>query len=363
MGIGDCNGHDIGSRRARGQAGSGGPADSCDAGRHRCGACRCRHAGAAGRLFRHCADQVSLRGLSRQLRRDGLHRRCHCRRDRHVGGGATPNVPATKTAAGANATYSFTVNVRQPEGQPTGQGGTGNPGLDIRFAGTNPQVKAVSVKPATQPLVAYLAGDSTVCDQPVAPYTGWGQMITPAVRPGASVANYADSGEFGQLPEELGALPGAVVEGQGKRRGVHPVRAQRQADQRVGLPEQPHLHDHAGPCEGRRPGPGDPAGPPTVQRQPAHAHSTARQRPPSEPARRDALGRHGAERASDRSDHQEQDAGRVSRPVRLRTALPALISSTVSRTTPTSLNTARARWAGWCSKASASSACPWPDLR
>jgi lysophospholipase L1-like esterase len=104
-------------------------------------------------------------------------------------------LPATKTAAGATATYSFTVNVRQPEGQPTGQGGTGNPGLDIRFAGSSPQVSAVSVKPAAQPLVAYLAGDSTVCDQPVAPYTGWGQMITPAVGPGGSVANYADSGE------------------------------------------------------------------------------------------------------------------------------------------------------------------------
>ncbi|MCQ9179338.1 rhamnogalacturonan acetylesterase [Streptomyces sp. IBSBF 2953] len=104
-------------------------------------------------------------------------------------------LPATKTAAGATATYSFTVNVRQPEGQPTGQGGTGNPGLDIRFAGSGPQVSAVSVKPAAQPLVAYLAGDSTVCDQPVAPYTGWGQMITPTVGPGASVANYADSGE------------------------------------------------------------------------------------------------------------------------------------------------------------------------
>ncbi|OUC95317.1 rhamnogalacturonan acetylesterase [Streptomyces swartbergensis] len=104
-------------------------------------------------------------------------------------------LPATRTAAGAVVTYSFTINVRQPEGQPTGQGGTGNPGLDIRFTGSSPQVSAVSVKPASQPLAAYLAGDSTVCDQPVAPYTGWGQMITPAVRPGAAIANYADSGE------------------------------------------------------------------------------------------------------------------------------------------------------------------------
>ncbi|MFF8970889.1 hypothetical protein [Streptomyces sp. NPDC014995] len=104
-------------------------------------------------------------------------------------------LPATRTAAGAVATYSFTVNVRQPEGQPTGQGGTGNPGLDIRLTGSAPQLSAVSVRPATRPLVAYLAGDSTVCDQPAAPYTGWGQTITTAVRPGAVIANYADSGE------------------------------------------------------------------------------------------------------------------------------------------------------------------------
>ncbi|MEU0898839.1 GDSL-type esterase/lipase family protein [Streptomyces massasporeus] len=65
----------------------------------------------------------------------------------------------------------------------------------LRFTGAGPQVSAVSVKPAAQPVVAYLAGDSTVCDQPTAPYTGWGQMITTAVRPGAAIANYSDSGE------------------------------------------------------------------------------------------------------------------------------------------------------------------------
>ncbi|WP_069767193.1 rhamnogalacturonan acetylesterase [Streptomyces sp. LUP30] len=104
-------------------------------------------------------------------------------------------LPTTKTAAGTSATYGFTVNVRQPEGQPTGQGGTGTAGLDLRFSGTSPQVAAVSVKPAPHSLAAYLAGDSTVCDQPAAPYTGWGQMITTAVGPGAVVANYGDSGE------------------------------------------------------------------------------------------------------------------------------------------------------------------------
>jgi lysophospholipase L1-like esterase len=101
----------------------------------------------------------------------------------------------TRTAAGTLTQYSFTINVRQPEGEPTGEGGTGTPGLDIRFTGSAPQVSAVSVKPAGHPLVAYLAGDSTVCDQPAAPYTGWGQMITTAVGPGAVIANYADAGE------------------------------------------------------------------------------------------------------------------------------------------------------------------------
>jgi lysophospholipase L1-like esterase len=104
-------------------------------------------------------------------------------------------LPTTATAAGTVTTYSFTINVRQPEGEPTGEGGTGTPGLDIHFTGSAPRVSAVSVRPASHPLVAYIAGDSTVCDQPTAPYTGWGQMIPASVGPGAVIANYADAGE------------------------------------------------------------------------------------------------------------------------------------------------------------------------
>jgi len=104
-------------------------------------------------------------------------------------------MPAVSTAPGTLASYSATVNVRQPEGQPTGQGGTGTPGLDITFAGSAPKVTAIAVTPARSPLTVYLAGDSTVCDQPTEPYTGWGQMITGRVGPGAVVANYSDSGE------------------------------------------------------------------------------------------------------------------------------------------------------------------------
>jgi lysophospholipase L1-like esterase len=104
-------------------------------------------------------------------------------------------LPAVDTAAGTIRTYSLKVNVREPEGQPTGQGGSGNPGLDITFGGSTPQVTAVRVTAATNPPVVYLAGDSTVCDQATAPYTGWGQMITAHVASRAVVANYADSGE------------------------------------------------------------------------------------------------------------------------------------------------------------------------
>lgn len=92
-------------------------------------------------------------------------------------------------------THTATVNVRDPEGQPTGEGGVGTPGLTLTFDGTAPSVTSVSVTAASRPLVAYIAGDSTVCDQILAPYTGWGQMLTASVGRGAVIANYADSGE------------------------------------------------------------------------------------------------------------------------------------------------------------------------
>ncbi|MEV0569475.1 GDSL-type esterase/lipase family protein [Dactylosporangium sp. NPDC050588] len=104
-------------------------------------------------------------------------------------------LPAVSTAAGTITRHQFTVNVRQPEGQPTGQGGTGNPGLDITFAGAAPRLSGLTIQQAANPLAVYLACDSTVCDQPAAPYPGWGQILPTHVTPGTVVANYADSGE------------------------------------------------------------------------------------------------------------------------------------------------------------------------
>lgn len=102
-------------------------------------------------------------------------------------------LPETATAAGRTVIRSFTVNVRTPEGEPTGPDGT--PGLDLTLGGTAPALAGISVKPAHHARQIFLIGDSTVCDQPGDPYSGWGQQLPQFLRKGVSVANYADSGE------------------------------------------------------------------------------------------------------------------------------------------------------------------------
>jgi lysophospholipase L1-like esterase len=105
---------------------------------------------------------------------------------------------ATVTAAGATQRFSFTVNVRQPEGQPIQDVPAGTPGLDLYFlgnAGAPPQLSGIGYAAATTPFVIYIAGDSTVCDQTDPEYGGWGQQLPPYFNYPVSVANYADSGE------------------------------------------------------------------------------------------------------------------------------------------------------------------------
>ncbi|GAA2308233.1 rhamnogalacturonan acetylesterase [Streptomyces hawaiiensis] len=115
-------------------------------------------------------------------------------------------LPETAAPAGKRVTRSFTVNVRTPEGEPTGPEGT--PGLDLRLGGTAPALAGIEVRRARLPRAhdsapagrtpvrqIFLVGDSTVCDQPGDPYSGWGQQLPQYLRKGVSVANYADSGE------------------------------------------------------------------------------------------------------------------------------------------------------------------------
>ncbi|GGV74130.1 rhamnogalacturonan acetylesterase [Streptomyces massasporeus] len=102
-------------------------------------------------------------------------------------------LPETAAPAGQRVTRSFTVNVRTPEGEPTGPEGT--TGLDLRIGGTAPALAGIEVKRARHARQIFLVGDSTVCDQPGDPYSGWGQQLPQYLREGVSVANYADSGE------------------------------------------------------------------------------------------------------------------------------------------------------------------------
>jgi lysophospholipase L1-like esterase len=101
----------------------------------------------------------------------------------------------TVTGAGRFARRDFSVDVREPEGEPT-LPGAGTPGLTLTFTGAAPQVRRVTVRPAPRRVPQlFLAGDSTVCDQAVVPYTGWGQAVPQHLRRGVTVVNYADSGE------------------------------------------------------------------------------------------------------------------------------------------------------------------------
>ncbi|GAA3093061.1 rhamnogalacturonan acetylesterase [Streptomyces rectiviolaceus] len=99
----------------------------------------------------------------------------------------------TATEAGQRLRRAFTVDVRTPEGEPLGP--DGNPGLDVHVGGSAPALAGIRVTPARHTRQILLAGDSTVCDQPGEPYSGWGQQLPQYLGRGVSVANYGDSGE------------------------------------------------------------------------------------------------------------------------------------------------------------------------
>ena len=99
----------------------------------------------------------------------------------------------------ASTTYSFVVDVRAMEGQPNHAGGpVGYPGLDMFFSGpTGLQISAIGyalATTATKPVMVYIAGDSTVCDQTGNVYSGWGQMLPQYFKTPVGIANYANSG-------------------------------------------------------------------------------------------------------------------------------------------------------------------------
>lgn len=130
---------------------------------------------------------------------------------------------AVTTMAGQSATFAFVVNVRAKEGQPTQDVAAGYPGLDLFLSGPSgspPQVSAIGYAlagTATKPVMVYVAGDSTVCDQTDLDYAGWGQLLPQFFVPPVGIANYADSGEssssFLASSAEWGAVKSAMTAG------------------------------------------------------------------------------------------------------------------------------------------------------
>jgi lysophospholipase L1-like esterase len=66
--------------------------------------------------------------------------------------------------------------------------------LTIEFSPGPMALRSMSIEPVNVPTL-YLAGDSTVTDQPVAPNASWGQMLPNFFAPDIAIANHAESGE------------------------------------------------------------------------------------------------------------------------------------------------------------------------
>ncbi|MGC4091515.1 MAG: hypothetical protein QM756_27275 [Polyangiaceae bacterium] len=115
----------------------------------------------------------------------------------------------TTTAAGERKRFSFVVNVRQPEGEPIQAVPAGTAGLDLYFYGTAPTLASICQR-SLKPVVVYVAGDSTVCDQTSTDYSGWAQHLPQHFLSPVSIANYSDSGESSSSFLNSGNLWGAI---------------------------------------------------------------------------------------------------------------------------------------------------------
>lgn len=102
--------------------------------------------------------------------------------------------------------FEFTVNVRTPK-MPKGNSVRLKPReteseawawderLTLEFNGLRPCVSTITIDPEPDAITVFLAGDSTVADQPVEPWNSWGQMLPRFFKPGVAIANHSESGE------------------------------------------------------------------------------------------------------------------------------------------------------------------------
>lgn len=105
--------------------------------------------------------------------------------------------------AGQFSTNVFTVNIRTPAIKGGGQVRLKKreiPYLDwdhkltLEINGENPGIASLDIEPAGKVTTVYISGDSTVCDQPGAPWNSWGQMLPCFFDANVAVANHAMSG-------------------------------------------------------------------------------------------------------------------------------------------------------------------------
>ncbi len=111
------------------------------------------------------------------------------------------------TEPGKFATRTFTVNIHTPKIAADGEvklkpREIGPPlvlhwddKLTLEFNGPRPCICAMEISKVDDAVTVYLAGDSTVTDQPREPWNSWGQMLPRFFKPGVAVANHAESGE------------------------------------------------------------------------------------------------------------------------------------------------------------------------
>lgn len=118
---------------------------------------------------------------------------------------------AVKTRPGEILERTFLVNVRTPRLEPpppNAPGGTQvrlnereagvlhwDDKLTLEINGSAPGVRKIRLEPAESATTVFLAGDSTVTDQPYEPAASWGQMLPRWFGPEVAVANHAESGE------------------------------------------------------------------------------------------------------------------------------------------------------------------------
>jgi len=119
------------------------------------------------------------------------------------------------TRGGGITNCTFTVNVRTPKIDAERQvrlkpRELGPPlvlhwddKLTIEFNGSHPSLRSLEITKVEDAITVYLAGDSTVTDQPREPWNSWGQMLPRFFTAEVAVANHAESGE--SMPSFLSA--------------------------------------------------------------------------------------------------------------------------------------------------------------